>query len=279
MKFANVLVDGRQRTAMETSEGAGLLVDRAGDALSIVLARHQPQIERVIAPDRLEFLMPVLNPGKVVCVGVNYRDHASEVGAAAGDYPSLFIRFPDSLVAHRAAVVAPANSAKFDFEGELAVVIGRTARHVPENAALNYVAGYSCFADNSARDFQSHSRQVTAGKNFPSSGAFGPWLALADDLDSTAMTLTTRLNGQIVQHASTRDLIFGVAALVSYISSFTTLYPGDVIATGTPAGVGALRTPQLWTKPGDKLEIEISGVGTLINPVVAESGNPAPSSE
>lgn len=279
MKLANILLDGRRRTAVETSEGIGLFVDGTGDALSIALAGQTPSIERLIGPEGIDFQMPVLAPGKVICVGINYRDHASEVGAAEGEYPSLFIRFPDSLVPHRANVVAPANSVKFDFEGELAVVIGREARHVSEHAVLGYVAGYSCFADNSVRDFQAHSRQVTAGKNFPSSGAFGPWLATAEDVDPTGLTLTTRLNGQMVQHASTSDLVFGVASLVSYISSFTTLLPGDVIATGTPAGVGALRTPQLWMKPGDTLEIEIPGVGTLMNTVIVERGNPAPISE
>lgn len=279
MKLANILLDGRPRTALETSEGIGLLADGVGDALSVALAGQMPSIERLMGSESIDFLMPVPAPGKVICVGVNYRDHASEAGASQGEYPSLFIRFPDSLVPHRTNVVAPANSVKFDFEGELAVVIGREARHVSEHAALGYVAGYSCFADNSVRDFQAHARQVTAGKNFPSSGAFGPWLAMAGDVDPTDLTLTTRLNGQTVQHASTSDLIFGVASLVSYISSFTTLLPGDVIATGTPAGVGALRTPQLWMKPGDKLEIEIPGVGTLMNTVVVERGSPAPTSE
>lgn len=264
---------------LDTPEGIGLLVNGAADALSIAIAGQTPLIERLIGTDSIDFLMPVLAPGKIICVGVNYRDHASEAGVEPAEYPSLFTRFPDSLVPHRANVVAPANSVKFDFEGELAVVIGKEARHVPEHAALGYVAGYSCFADNSVRDFQAHSRQVTAGKNFPSSGAFGPWLATAEDIDPTGLMLTTRLNGQTVQHASTCDLVFSVASLVSYISSFTTLLPGDVIATGTPAGVGALRTPPLWMKVGDTLEIEIPGVGTLINTVVAERGNPAPSSE
>lgn len=279
MKLANILLDGRPRIVSDTSDGIGLLAHGPSDALSVALAGQAPAIERLIGTESIDFLMPVLAPGKIICVGVNYRDHASEAGASQGEYPSLFIRFPDSLVPHRAEVIAPANSVKFDFEGELAVVIGKEARHVPEQAALGYVAGYSCFADNSVRDFQAHSRQVTPGKNFPSSGAFGPWLATADDVDPVGLTLMTRLNGQQVQHASTSNFIFGVASLISYISSFTTLLPGDVIATGTPAGVGALRSPQLWMKPGDILEIEIPGVGTLTNTIVGERGKPIPASE
>lgn len=225
----------------------------------------------VLAPNSVEFLPPIPRPEKIFCVGYNYRRHVAEIGVAAPTHPSLFVRFPGSLVGHLQPIIRPAISDQFDFEGELAVVIGRAGRNVAVTDALTHVLGYSCFAENSVRDFQRHSSQVTAGKNFERSGAFGPWIVTSDEIsDPSQLALSTRLNGALVQSARLDDLIFDVASLVSYISSFTRLEPGDVIATGTPGGIGAVRTPPLWLRPGDKLEVEISVIGALCNEVLAE---------
>lgn len=219
----------------------------------------------------VSLMPPVPNPEKVLAIGVNYRSHRAETGRAASDHPAVFVRFPGSVVGAEQPIVRPFLSDKFDFEAELAVVIGRQGRHIPAAAALDFVAGYSCFADNSVRDFQRHTTQATPGKNFDASGAFGPWIVTADEIgDPARLELTGRLNGEQVQHSSVGDLIFGVPDLIAYISSFTTLRPGDVIATGTPSGVGMKRTPPLFMLPGDVFEVEISGIGVLRNPVVDE---------
>lgn len=226
---------------------------------------------RLIAEDEITWLPPIPAPNKILCVGYNYRTHLIETNTPLPQYPSMFVRFPDAQVGHGQPVVRPFLSEKFDFEGELAVVIGRAGRHIPEDRAFSHVAGYACFADNSVRDWQRHSGQATPGKNFERSGAFGPCLVTADEVGEIgAQTLITRLNGQEVQRSGIDDLIFSVPALIAYASSFTRLLPGDVIATGTPGGVGSGREPKLWLKPGDDLEIEISGVGVLRNPVIDE---------
>jgi len=221
--------------------------------------------------DRIRFLPVVPDPRKIFCVGINYRSHVEEAGREIPSHPMIFTRFADSQVAHLQPIVRPRVSDKLDFEGELAIVIGRRARHVKAADALAYVAGYACYNDGSVRDWQKHTLQFTPGKNFPGTGGFGPWLVTSDEIpDPSRLTLTTRLNGQVVQHASTDDLIFDAGALIAYISTFTTLFPGDVIITGTTGGVGAFRQPPLWMKPGDVVEVEISGIGTLRNTVVDE---------
>jgi 2-keto-4-pentenoate hydratase/2-oxohepta-3-ene-1,7-dioic acid hydratase in catechol pathway len=278
MKLATYWRDGSERFGalveggmVELSGGrfAGLRAALAAgdlDELKRMIAKGKP-----LSTEGLVWRKPIVDPGKVVCVGLNYKDHVSEAAAEVQEKPSLFVRFNDAQVAHEEEIVRPTVSQQFDYEGELAVIIGREARHVPAQRALDYVAGYSCFAENSLRDFQRHSRQATAGKNFEKSGAFGPFLVTADEIpDPSQLTLSTRLNGVEVQRASTADLIFPVSSLISYISSFTRLMPGDVIATGTPKGVGSARKPQLWMKPGDVLEVEISGIGVLRNHVVDE---------
>jgi len=223
---------------------------------------------------------PVPEPRRVLCIGINYLDHAAETGRSVetATYPTVFTRFPSSLVGHGHAVIRPAASSDFDYEGELAVVIGRRARSVPAAQALDAVAGYSCFMDGTLRDFQRHSTQFTAGKNFDASGSWGPWIVTADEVGPPSdLLLTTVVNGSVVQHASTALLIHDVAAIVAYCSLFTTLEPGDVIATGTPGGVGAARTPPLWLTPGSTVEVTIDRVGTLRNEVVAEGGADASS--
>ena len=217
-------------------------------------------------------LLPVVpDPEKILCVGINYLSHVKETGREIPIYPMFFTRWADSQTAHGGPIVRPLASEKLDFEGELAVVIGKTARHVRREDAAGYIAGYSCYNDGSVRDWQKHTIQFIPGKNFPSTGGFGPWLVTSDELgDPSKLTLTTRLNGTVVQEAKTDDLIFDVGHLIEYCSTFTELHPGDVIITGTTGGVGAFRTPPLWMKAGDVIEVEISRIGTLRNVVVDE---------
>lgn len=226
---------------------------------------------RTIALADVELLAPVVDPGKILCIGLNYHLHAQEVGMAVPTRPSVFVRFPSSLVGAGQPVVRPAESEKFDYEAELAVVIGRAGRRIPVAQALDYVAGYSCLAENSVRDWQRHSNQATPGKNFPASGAFGPWLVSPDEAGALEdMTVIGRLNGVQVQNDTVAHMIFSVPELIAYVSTFTELEPGDVISTGTPAGVGLSRKPPLFLKSGDVFEVEISGVGVLRNPVIDE---------
>jgi 2-keto-4-pentenoate hydratase/2-oxohepta-3-ene-1,7-dioic acid hydratase in catechol pathway len=227
---------------------------------------------RLPEPADVVFDPVIPNPGKILCVGVNFLAHMKEMGREPPEHPFMFVRFPDSLTGHECPLLRPAASLQHDYEGELAVVIGETARNVPATEALRYAAGYSCLNDGSIRDFQHHSQQVTAGKNFPASGSFGPYLVTTDEIhDPKALHLQTRLNGQVMQDAPISDMRFGVAELIAYCSIFTQLDAGDVISTGTPSGVGYARKPQVWLKPGDTLEVEISGIGVLRNPVLAAS--------
>ncbi len=216
--------------------------------------------------------LPINLPGKILCVGLNYADHQQEMKRARPQRPTIFARFPDTLVGTGEALVAPTASGSFDYEGELAVVIGATGRRVREEDALDLVAGYTLFNDGSLRDYQYHSTQFTPGKNFPRSGAIGPRIVTPAELEAGfgERVLTTRLNGVVVQRAPLSDMLYSVAELISYCSEWTELRPGDIIATGTPGGVGTARTPQLWMRPGDTVEVELAGIGSLINPIVAE---------
>ncbi|WP_214512806.1 fumarylacetoacetate hydrolase family protein [Pseudomonas brassicacearum] len=217
------------------------------------------------------FLPVIPNPGKVLCIGINYATHVRETGREMPTYPMIFTRFADSQTAHLQPIVRPTASHKLDFEGELAVVIGKAARHVKPADALDYVAGYACYNDGSVRDWQKHTIQFVPGKNFPNTGGFGPWLVTGDEIgDPQDLELTTRLNGEVMQHTRTSDMIFDVRQLIEYCSTFTELAPGDVIVTGTTGGVGAFREPPVWMKPGDEVEIEIARIGTLRNSIVDE---------
>ncbi len=219
----------------------------------------------------VQFLPPIPNPDKILCVGVNYRPHIEEMGRDIPDHPVVFVRFPGSQTGHRQPVLRPRVSGNFDFEGELAIVMGRSARHVSRSDALDHIAGYCCFMDGSVRDWQRHTMQFTPGKNFDRSGSMGPWLVTRDAVaDPSALTLTTRVNGEVMQEGHVADLVFDIPALIEYCSTFTELLPGDVIATGTPGGVGAARTPPRWLKAGDSIEVDIPGVGLLVNPVADE---------
>ncbi len=217
-------------------------------------------------------LLPVIpNPAKILCVGHNYESHRQETGRAKVEHPSIFTRFADTLIADGQPIILPHVSSNLDFEGELAIVIGRGGRHIAEADALDHIAGYACFNDASIRDWQWHTTQFAPGKNFPGTGGFGPRLVTpAEAGDLSDVRVTTRLNGEIVQDQPIRDMIFPVARIIAYVSAFTPLSPGDVIATGTPGGVGAKRQPPLWMKAGDRVEVSIGPVGTLTNHVVAE---------
>ncbi len=214
-------------------------------------------------------LLPVIpNPDKIVCVGLNYKSHIEETGRSDSDYPVLFTRWADTQIGSGEPMICPVNSSAYDYEGELAVIIGAEARHVKEPDALGYIAGYSCYNDGSIRDWQRHTHQFTPGKNFPRTGGFGPWMVTTDEIpDPSSLRLQTRLNGDVLQDATTDLLIFSVPFLIEYISSFTMLRPGDVIVTGTPGGVGFKRNPPLFMKDGDTVEIDIDKIGVLSNPV------------
>jgi 2-keto-4-pentenoate hydratase/2-oxohepta-3-ene-1,7-dioic acid hydratase in catechol pathway len=220
----------------------------------------------------VELLAVLPDAPRIFCIGINYVAHRKETGRAAVDHPTVFVRFAPSVVGHGQAMVKPPESEQYDYEGELAVVIGRAGRRIPAAAALAHVAGYSCFNDGSLRDFQYQTSQFTPGKNFDASGAFGPWLVTADEIpDPQKLALETRLNGEVMQSASTDLMIFSVAQQIAYISTFTELHPGDVIATGTPGGVGSKREPPVFMTPGDKVEVEIERVGLLSNPIGTEA--------
>ena len=233
-------------------------------------------IARKASPDlpleSLELAPVIPDPDKIICVGLNYRDHVTETGRTVTEKPALFARFAGSQVGHLQPLVKPTVSDEFDYEGELAVVIGKGGRHIPAEHALEYVAGYSCYNDGSVRDWQRHTAQYLAGKTFAGTGAFGPWLVATDEIpDPSALTLETRLNGEVVQHTTTDLMITSVPEQIAYVSTILPLLPGDVIVSGTPGGVGVKRNPQLFMRPGDVVEVEISGIGVLRNPVVAEA--------
>ncbi|MBB4194461.1 2-keto-4-pentenoate hydratase/2-oxohepta-3-ene-1,7-dioic acid hydratase in catechol pathway [Rhizobium aethiopicum] len=217
-------------------------------------------------------LLPVIpDPGKILCVGLNYETHRAETKRPDAKYPTIFTRFADTQVAHRQPLLKPRVSDSLDFEAELAVVIGRGGRYIAQSAAMDHVAGYACYNDATVRDWQRHTFQFTPGKNFPSTGAFGPQLVTPDEVgDYMKLRILGRLNGEVMQEATLADLIFPIATLISYCSQFTPLQPGDVILTGTPGGVGDRREPPLYMKAGDIFEVEIPGVGRLTNPIVVE---------
>ena len=242
----------------------------AGALQELLIASTQgPQTFQV---EEVNFEPVIPNPQKILCVGLNYISHRTETKRPETKYPSIFTRFADTQVGHETPVLRPSFSTAFDYEGELAVVIGRRGRHISEQDVSAHIAGYSCYNDVSVRDWQRHTAQWTPGKNFPSTGAFGPSLVTPDEIpDLGALTLTTRLNGEVMQEAPISDLIFTVPVIVSYISKFTPLYPGDVIATGTPGGVGDRRDPPVYMKDGDIVEVEIDRIGILRNVVQSEA--------
>jgi 2-keto-4-pentenoate hydratase/2-oxohepta-3-ene-1,7-dioic acid hydratase in catechol pathway len=220
--------------------------------------------------DAVQFLPPFPNPGKIICIGLNYVDHSAEVGIALPAYPTVFARFASSLIGHGAPIPMPRQSTQLDYEGELVAVIGRGGQNISREKALDHVAGYSIFNDITVRDYQLRTSQWTLGKNFDGTGAFGPFFVVSEDLPAgcKGLRLTTRLNGRIVQDAAITDMVFDVEALIESMSDAFTLSAGDIIVTGTPGGIGMGRHPPLWMKPGDVCEVEIPGLGILRNSVV-----------
>ncbi|KMO32233.1 fumarylacetoacetate hydrolase family protein [Methylobacterium aquaticum] len=283
MRLVSFIQDGRPGYGIARSDGVVDLGRRCGttwptlrDALAAESLGEAERLYGGTAPDLAWddiALAPVIpNPDKIICIGLNYRDHVAETGRTLTEKPTLFARFPGSQVGHLQPLVKPAISDEFDYEGELAVVIGKGGRHIAAADALNHVAGYSCYNEGSVRDWQRHTSQFLAGKTFAGTGGFGPWLVTADEIpDPSRLTLETRLNGQVVQRATTDLMITPVAEQIAYISAILPLLPGDVIVSGTPGGVGAKRIPPLYMRPGDVAEVEITGIGVLRNPVIAES--------
>jgi acylpyruvate hydrolase len=243
-------------------EGRGAL-----DAAAIAL-RNGPAIDL----DQVTLLPPLRTPDKIICVGLNYVDHSIESGFVVPDYPTIFTRFASTLVGSGSAIIRPRASTQLDYEGEMVAVIGVGGRHIAEENALEHVLGYSIFNDASIRDYQKKAPQWTIGKNFDGTGAFGPYIITADELPpgGRGLHIQTRLNGVTVQNASTNGMVFTVAKLIAIVSDAITLAPGDIIVSGTPAGVGMARKPPLFMKHGDQCEVEIEGIGVLRNPVKDE---------
>jgi 2-keto-4-pentenoate hydratase/2-oxohepta-3-ene-1,7-dioic acid hydratase in catechol pathway len=283
MKIASYLLGGRPAYGVVTDGGlitvskglgskyASLRAVLEADALEEIRAAADGQAADAKVED-VQFLPVITDPTKILCVGLNYEAHRIEAGRDKTEFPTIFVRFPTSQVGHNQPMIRTKVSDQYDYEGELAIVIGKHGRYLSEDDALSIVAGYTCFNDGSIRDWQRHTIQFTPGKNFPNSGACGPWMTTADEIpDPQDLVLETRLNGEVVQHTNTDDMTYPVREIISYCSTFTDLMPGDVIPTGTPSGVGLARTPQLWMKPGDVVEVDISKIGILRNPIEAEA--------
>lgn len=279
MRFVSYKSGGKTGLAVQVGQHWHGLTEGAagfpGDLLSVMRAGTTAATGAALAKaptvdlGAVTLLPPVSDPEKIVCIGLNYKDHSAESGFKQPDFPTIFGRFNSSLIAHGAQILRPAFSEQLDYEGELVAIIGKVAKDVSEAEALDYVAGYSIFNDASIRDYQFKAPQWTPGKNFDGTGAFGPWFVTADELPPgcEGLRLQTRLNGQVVQDASISDMVFSVAKLIEILSSFLTLKPGDVIVSGTPSGVGLARKPPLWMKQGDVVEVEIDQIGILSNPV------------
>ncbi|HEY7818913.1 MAG TPA: fumarylacetoacetate hydrolase family protein [Vicinamibacteria bacterium] len=279
MKLVSYHLDGKSYAGVVVADNR---LCRLGGSLREVLSAGEEGLERARAIvsegksdhalDEVELLPVIPDPPAIWCVGVNYDDHLRETGREPTKFPTLFLRIAASQVGHGQPMVRPKASVELDFEGELAVVLGKTGRHIAESEAMNYVAGYSCYNDGSVRDWQRHTTQFGPGKNFHRTGAFGPWLVTKDELpDPYAQTLSTRVSGEEMQRTRISAMTFKIEFLIHYLSTVYELRPGDVISTGTPGGVGSKRKPPRFLRAGDRVEVEISGVGRLSNPIVDES--------
>lgn len=276
MKLISYLQQGQPNWGMITDSGIVSLANAAYPTLLSALQAGKLEELSAGAAGRppsaqladIVFQPVIPEPGKIFCVGHNYEEHRLETLRDKTQHPLLFIRVAESQTAHEQPILLPAESTHLDYEGEIAVVIGKAGRRIREADAWSHVAGYSAYNDGSVRDWQKHTIQFTAGKNFTGTGAFGPWMVTRGEIkDGEELTLETRLNGEVMQHTTTASMIFSIPVLIEYISTFTTLQPGDVIVTGTPGGVGAKRTPPVWMKPGDRVEVEVSKVGILVNSI------------
>jgi len=282
MKLCSFLKDGKQSYGILSTNGiidiGSRLCNEYPDLKSLISANAISNVKSDFSdqkPDftieEVEFLPVIANPGTIYCIGLNYDDHRKEAKRDRPEHPPVFIRTPDSQTGHLQPLILPPESTQFDYEGEIAVIIGHGGRRIPKADAWNYIAGLACYNDGSIRDWQRHAPQWTAGKNFYRTASFGPCMVTTDEIGaSDVLTLTTRLNGQVMQSATSADLLFDIPALIAYVSTFLPLKAGDVIATGTPGGVGIARTPQVWMKPGDVVEVEIDRIGILRNEVIAE---------
>jgi len=281
MKLASYRTNGSAGYGAVTDKGVIDLTRRLGskyaDLRSLIAASALAEAERAAngaAPDiqlsRITFLPVIPNPGKIICVGLNYEEHRVETGRDKTESPALFIRVAESQVGHLQPIILPPESTHLDYEGEIAVIIGKRGRRISEEKSWEHIAGYACYNDGSIRDWQRHTVQWTAGKNFDRTGGFGPWMTTRGEIrDGEELTLVTRLNGTEMQRATTAMMIHRIPRLINYISTFTTLEPADVIVTGTPGGVGARRTPPVWMKAGDTVEVEVTHCGTLVNTIAA----------
>lgn len=280
MRFASYVRNGQASFGIVVGDE---VVDCGGDAATLRAAIAEGRLGEIarsaqgrFASARLDAvqLLPVIpDPPRIFCVGLNYESHRSEMGRQVVGHPTIFVRFPESLGPAGGEIVRPRESVQLDYEGELAVIIGKGGRRIAEADAWGHIAGYAPFNDASVRDWQNHTHQYTPGKNFPTTGPFGPFLVTPDEVGEIGpQTIETRLNGETVQSAHLDQMIFKIPTIIAYLSTFTPLQPGDVIATGTPGGVGARREPPLWMKPGDTVEVEIEGVGLLRSRVVADEG-------
>ncbi|WP_256809215.1 fumarylacetoacetate hydrolase family protein [Bradyrhizobium sp. Bra64] len=281
MKLATVAIDGRTTWGLVEAEtffdaGAGLKARyadlKAAIGSSLAGVADAKSAAAAVPVSKVKWLPVIPNPDKILCVGLNYETHRKETGRAEVEHPTIFSRYANSQTGHLQPIVRPRVSADLDFEGELAVIIGKAGRYISRADAMSYIAGYSCYNDVSIRDFQRHTHQFTPGKNFPDTGAFGPWMMTPDELGPLGeLKLETRLNGQVMQEARIKQMIFDIPRQIEYCSTFTRLEPGDVIVSGTPGGVGARREPPLWMKPGDVVEIEVERLGVLRNVVADEA--------
>ena len=279
MKLVSFSRDGQQSYGAVTEKGVvdlgAALGGRYNDLKALLTADALTEAAAVVAQGEAGFgladvdLLPVIpNPGKIWCCGLNYGEHVRETNREITEQPTFFLRVADSQVGHEQPMMRPRESTQFDYEAEIAVVIGRPGRRISEADAGRYVAGYACYNDGSVRDWQRHTSQWVPGKNFWRTGGFGPWMVTSDEIPfGTLMTLTTRLNGEELQRATTNMMIHSIARQIAYVSIIAPLEPGDVIVTGTPGGVGARRTPPVWMKAGDVVEIEVDRIGVLRNPV------------
>ncbi|WP_315777153.1 MULTISPECIES: fumarylacetoacetate hydrolase family protein [unclassified Bradyrhizobium] len=282
MRFASFTIDNASTWGLvegtEIADLGAILRDRFPDLKSAIAADALKEAAAAASGARryplsaISFLPVIPNPDKILCIGLNYETHRKETGRSEVENPTVFGRFANSQTGHLTDIIRPRVSTDLDFEGELAIVIGKPGRYIPRGEAWQHIAGYACYNEGSVRDFQRHTHQFTPGKNFPATGAFGPWLVTPDEIDDLGpLRLQTRLNGEVVQDATISQMIFDIPRQIEYCSSFTRLEPGDVIATGTPGGVGSRRTPPLWMKPGDVVEVEIDRIGLLRNGIADET--------
>ncbi len=276
MKFVSFLLKGEAKFGISDGKNIIDLTDKILGARTLKeliekkaiseAKKYASENDKNININEIEFLPLIPNPGKIICVGLNYSEHVKETGKTVEENPVVFLRVSKSQTAHNQYIQRPKVSTKLDFEGEMAVIMAEAGKHIKSNEAMNHIVGYSCYNESTVRDFQKHTSQFTMGKNFEKTGSFGPHMVLAEDIqDYTKLKIQTRLNGKVMQDANLNQLIFDIPTLISYISKALPWNAGDVLVTGTPGGVGFKRNPPVFMKDGDKVEVEISDIGVLSN--------------